>query len=73
MRIYSAFVKEVESAPAPTPWGGNKVKFGEMISEVSNGGGGWVHCVRFSPSGNRIAWVGHDSSLSVGDAGDNDK
>ena len=27
--------------------------------------GGWVHSVSFSPSGNKLAWVGHDSSISV--------
>jgi len=27
--------------------------------------GGWVHDVSFSPSGTKLAWVGHDSSVSV--------
>ena len=27
--------------------------------------GGWVHSVSFSPSGNKLTWVGHDSSISV--------
>lgn len=27
--------------------------------------GGWVHGVSFSASGNKLAWVGHDSSISV--------
>ena len=27
--------------------------------------GGWVHSVAFSPSGSKIAWVGHDASISV--------
>ncbi len=31
-------------------------------------GGGWVHSVSFSADGNKLAWVGHDSSLSVADA-----
>lgn len=30
--------------------------------------GGWVHGVSFSASGNKLAWVGHDSSVSVADA-----
>ena len=27
--------------------------------------GGWVHSVCFSASGTKLAWVGHDSSISV--------
>ena len=40
------------------------------MAEFSNSlhGGGWVHSVSFSADGNRLAWVGHDSSLSVADA-----
>lgn len=30
--------------------------------------GGWVHDVSFSLDGNRLAWVSHDSSISVVDA-----
>ena len=43
---------------------------GACMGEYSSGGGGWVHAVRFSPSGNRLAWTGHDSSVSVVDATD---
>ena len=41
-----------------------------LMAEFSNSlhGGGWVHSVSFSADGNRLAWVGHDSSLSVADA-----
>ena len=31
-------------------------------------GGGWIHAVSFSADGNKLAWVGHDSSISVADA-----
>lgn len=31
--------------------------------------GGWVHSVSFSGDGNKVCWVGHDSSLTVADAG----
>lgn len=27
--------------------------------------GGWVHDVSFSADGDKLAWVGHDSSISV--------
>ena len=30
--------------------------------------GGWVHSVSFSADGNRLAWVGHDSSINIYDA-----
>lgn len=32
------------------------------------GGGGWVHSVSFSSSGNRLAWVSHDSTVTVVDS-----
>ncbi len=63
-RVFSAYVKEIEGKPEPTPWG-KKMPFGAIMAEYANGGGGWVHCVCFSPSGNKLAWVGHDSSISV--------
>ena len=30
--------------------------------------GGWVHGVSFSQDGDRLAWIAHDSSISVADA-----
>ena len=32
--------------------------------------GGWVHDIVFSPSGSKIGWVGHDSSISVVQGGE---
>lgn len=66
-RVFSAYMKEVESKPDPTPWG-KKMTLGNLMAEFSNGGGGWVHSVSFSASGDRLAWVGHDSSVSVVEA-----
>ncbi|KAK3089296.1 hypothetical protein FSP39_002469, partial [Pinctada imbricata] len=66
-RVFSAYIKEIESKPSATSWGA-KMPFGNMMQEISNGGGGWVHDISFSPSGDRMAWVGHDSSISVVDA-----
>lgn len=37
----------------------------------STTGGGWVHSVSFAPDGNKVCWVGHDSSISVADASRN--
>ena len=63
-RVFSAYVKEIEEKPKETPWG-KKMPFGHVMAEFSNAGGGWVHSVSFSPSGNKLCWVGHDSSISV--------
>lgn len=43
---------------------------GTLISEFSNSGA-WVHDVAFSPDGTKLAWVSHDSSLSVVDSSSN--
>lgn len=75
-RIFSAYLKEVDKKSDPaslsTPWGG-KNECGSTVAEFnsSQGSGGWVHSVAFSPDGNRLAWVAHDSSISVVDANKN--
>jgi len=69
MRVFSAYIKEIESKPATTNWG-KKMPFGNMMGEWSNGRGGWVHSVAFSPSGAKVGWVGHDSSISVVQGGE---
>lgn len=40
---------------------------GALICEFSNSGA-WVHDVVYSPDGTKLAWVSHDSSLSVVDS-----
>jgi len=67
-RVFSTYIKEIESKPEATGWG-KKMPFGALMAEYSNGGGGWVHSVGFSPSGSKMCWVGHDSSVSVVCAG----
>ncbi|XP_044771660.1 actin-related protein 2/3 complex subunit 1A isoform X1 [Neomonachus schauinslandi] len=67
-RVFSAYIKEVDEKPASTPWG-SKMPFGQLMSEFGgSGAGGWVHGVSFSASGSRLAWVSHDSTVSVADA-----
>ncbi|XP_041086062.1 actin-related protein 2/3 complex subunit 1A-like [Polyodon spathula] len=67
-RVFSAYIKEVDEKPAATPWG-SKMPFGQVMAEFGGAGsGGWVHSVSFSVSGNRLAWVSHDSTVSVVDA-----
>lgn len=38
------------------------------INKLLEFSGGWVHAVAFSPCGNKICWVGHNSSICVADA-----
>jgi actin related protein 2/3 complex subunit 1A/1B len=63
-RVFSAYVKEVDEKPAPNPWG-SKMPFGVLLAEYK--ASGWIHAVAFSPSGCRLAWVAHDSSIAVVD------
>ncbi|VDP54029.1 unnamed protein product [Heligmosomoides polygyrus] len=64
-RVFSAWVKEVDEKPSPNPWG-SKMPFGQLMAEFQVSG--WVHHVTFSPSGCRLAFVAHDSSISYVDA-----
>ncbi|VDM41350.1 unnamed protein product [Toxocara canis] len=61
-RVFSAYVKEVDEKPSPNPWG-SKMPFGALMCEVNCSG--WVHDVAFSPSGCRLAFVAHDSTVSL--------
>ncbi|CAN8002686.1 unnamed protein product, partial [Ixodes hexagonus] len=67
-RIFSAYIREVDSPPEQSPWGEKPGTFGNLMAELSATGAGWVHSVSFSGDGSRLAWVGHDSSVCVADA-----
>ncbi|KAK6301164.1 hypothetical protein J4Q44_G00292620 [Coregonus suidteri] len=74
-RVFSAYIKEVEEKPGPTVWG-SKMPFGEVMFESGpsgaageGAGGGWVHGVCFSQSGNRLAWTSHDSTVAIAEGG----
>jgi actin related protein 2/3 complex subunit 1A/1B len=69
-RVFSAYVKELEDKPSPTSWG-SKMPFGNLMAEFTSDGSGWVHSVSFSANGERLAWVGHDTSVCVVDATNN--
>ncbi|XP_050305490.1 actin-related protein 2/3 complex subunit 1A-A-like [Anthonomus grandis grandis] len=68
VRVFSGYIKDVEEAAKETAWG-SKEAFGQLMAEYVNSplGGGWIHCVAFSPDGNKVAWVSHDSSINVAD------
>ncbi|KAG8430354.1 hypothetical protein GDO86_017931, partial [Hymenochirus boettgeri] len=65
-RIFSAYVKEMDIRPSPTSWGA-KIPFGELLFQ-SGEKGGWVHGVCFSPNGEFLAWVDHNSCVNVADS-----
>ncbi|EEB15799.1 conserved hypothetical protein [Pediculus humanus corporis] len=67
VRIFSAFIKEIEEVPTATEWG-SKMVLGTLLAEFSNPScGGWIHNVSFSKDGSRLCWVAHDSSVNVAD------
>lgn len=69
MRLFSALIKDIEQVPPAHAWGGRS-SLGALIAEFPAPGsslGGWVHSVSFSADGNRVAWVSHDSSITVAD------
>ena len=56
-RVFSAFVKGVDKkGPESRPFGELLVEFDAQC--------GWVHCVAWSPSGQTLAFVAHDSSIN---------
>lgn len=81
-RIFSTFIEEVDRKRVQdeqlrsSSWlkdrkdltGDNSIaKTGTLVNEFSNSGA-WVHGVAFSPDGSKLAWVSHDSSISVVDS-----
>jgi len=67
-RVFSAWVKGVDAKSPNTPFG-DKLPFGEMLAEYDTNG--WVHSVDWSPSGNRLAFVGHDATITFIDVPQN--
>jgi len=63
-RVFAAWIKGTDSNPAATSFG-DKLTFGEMLAEYPVGS--WVHSVRWSASGNRFAFVAHDSTATFVD------
>jgi len=62
-RVVSAFVKDLDNrkdVAGGTPFG-SKLPFGTYSAEWPTGG--WVQAIRWSPSGNQLAWVSHDSTV----------
>jgi len=64
VRIFAAHIKGVDKSLPNTPWG-NQLVFGEPFLEIDCQG--WVQSVKWSPSGNALAYVSHDSTFTVAD------
>jgi len=64
-RIFSAYIKGVDATAPNTPFG-NKLTFGECFAELDTAMG-WVQSVQWSPSGNKLGFIGHDSTLCIAD------
>lgn len=63
-RVFSSFIKGVDTRPEAGVWG-ERLPFGTVCGEYLNNSAGWVHGVAFSPSGDALAFVAHDSSVTV--------
>jgi actin related protein 2/3 complex subunit 1A/1B len=63
-RVFSSFIKGIDDRPSASVWG-ERLPFNTVCGEYLNDTAGWVHDVAFSPSGNALAFVSHDSSLTV--------
>ncbi|XP_063961360.1 actin-related protein 2/3 complex subunit 1A-A-like [Lytechinus pictus] len=63
VRVFSAYVKDIEAKPSGNVWG-SKLPLGACLMEFGQSGG-WVHDVSFDASGNRLAWVSHDSTINM--------
>lgn len=68
VRVFSAFIKDVDSKPEPTVWG-SRLPFNTLCMEAT--AGGWVHDVKFSPSADLVAFVSHGSTIEIASPGEN--
>lgn len=67
-RVFYAHVEEVDGpAPKNNIWLDRPIS-NECLQEYGSTSSGWVYSVSFNTSGNRLAWVGHDSSIYIIDA-----
>ena len=63
-RVFSSFIKSTDERPEPSAWG-ERLPFNTVCGEYLNPTAGWVHGVGFSPSGNALAFVSHDSAVTI--------
>lgn len=63
-RVFSGFIKGIDERPESTVWG-ERLPFNTVCGEYLNDSAGWIHNVAFSPSGDVVAFVAHDSSITI--------
>jgi len=63
-RVFSAWTKNIDAKPGDTAFG-NKLPFGEPLACYDSLG--WVHNAVWSASGNRFAFVSHNSTITFVD------
>lgn len=63
-RVFSGYIKGLDEKPAPSAWG-ERLPFQQLCGDFTDDSAAWVHDVAFSPSGDVLAWVTHDSSILV--------
>eukprot|EP00004_Rigifila_ramosa_P018829 TRINITY_DN472_c0_g1_i1.p1 TRINITY_DN472_c0_g1~~TRINITY_DN472_c0_g1_i1.p1 ORF type:complete len:387 (-),score=95.61 TRINITY_DN472_c0_g1_i1:116-1231(-) len=61
-RIFAAPIKGIDKKSEAKTAFGDSFSFGDMLAEFPSSG--WVHGIDWSPSGDRLAFVSHDSSIS---------
>jgi len=62
-RVYSGFIKQIDTRTGlDTPFG-KKLPFGTLLGEWPNPA--WVTAIKWSPSGNRLAWNCQNSTVYV--------
>ncbi|KAK6201485.1 WD40-repeat-containing domain protein [Scheffersomyces amazonensis] len=64
VRVFSAFIKGIDEKPEPTVWG-SKLPFQTLCGDFINETGAWVHDVSFTPDGNALGFVSHDSTIGI--------
>jgi len=74
-RIFSGYIPEVDADTSidesfTQVWGSDKCnEFGTVLAEFDQSRG-WIEACRFSPSGMRFAFAGHDSTVHFGEIKD---
>ncbi|KAH3684963.1 hypothetical protein WICPIJ_004074 [Wickerhamomyces pijperi] len=64
-RVFSGFIKGIDNKPSGASLWGEKFPFNTLCGDFISSCGGWVHDVAFSPSGDVLAFVAHDSTVTV--------